>query len=449
MRISGSHSVPGDKSLTHRALYLASLARGESRIYGALTSLDARSTARVLRKLGIEVSSLAPRASRRAPVRVVGRPWQHPRGSLNCGNSGTTTRLGLGLMAGCRFSATFTGDASLRRRPMRRVTDFLVELGASVRFGAGRGARGASDGLPLTIKGGKLRAASFRLPASSAQVKGALLLAGVVGEVPVSVTEPNGLSRDHTERMLRAFGYKVGGSADRRIGGPAGTGPCPARIEFEPTGAIVPFEFHVPGDISSAAFLLAAAVLADSGEIRLTDVGVNPTRDGFLRVLRRMGASVGRENEREWLGEPVADLVAGPARIRAFTVEAGEIPSLIDEIPMLAVLASRAEGTSIFHDVGELRVKESDRLALIARNLQSLGVNAVAEGDDLYVTGTDKPPRGKVITEGDHRIAMAFSVLSKVKGGGIAIDNMECAEVSFPDFRESLNRLTAPGSRLT
>jgi 3-phosphoshikimate 1-carboxyvinyltransferase len=176
---------------------------------------------------------------------------------------------------------------------------------------------------------------------------------------------------------------------------------------------------------------------------------VNPTRDGFLRVLERMGARVRRENEREWLGEPVADLVAGPARIRAFTVEAGEIPSLIDEIPMLAVLASRAEGTSTFHNVGELRVKESDRLSLIAKNLQSLGVNAIAEGDDLQVSGTDKPPQGKVISEGDHRIAMAFAVLSKVKGARILIDNPECAEVSFPDFEATLTRLTSHGSRLT
>ena len=439
MHISGSHAVPGDKSLTHRALYLASLARGESRIYGALPSLDARSTARVLRKLGIEVSPLTSRAPRPAScVRVIGTPWHRPNGPLDCGNSGTTTRLGLGLMAGRRFSATFTGDASLRRRPMRRVTDLLVAMGARVAYGPwAMGHEALGDGLPLTITGGRLKGGSFQLPASSAQVKGAVLLAGVVGGVSVSVTEPNGLSRDHTERMLRAFGYDVR----------AGHGP--ARIDFEPTGRMVPFEFRVPADISSAAFLLAAAVLADSGEIRLTDVGVNPTRDGILRVLERMGATVRRENEREWLGEPVADLIAGPSRLRAFRVDAGEIPSLIDEIPMLAVLASRAEGTSVFHDVGELRVKESDRLSLIAKNLQSLGVNAVADGDDLYVTGTDKPPGGTVITENDHRIAMAFAVLAKVRSARIAIDNMDCAEVSFPNFRGTLNRLTAHASLLT
>ena len=439
MQISGSYPVPGDKSLTHRALFLASLAQGESHIYGALTSLDARSTASILRKLGVRVGALRPsvfglqtpvsRSPSHAMLKVHGMPWRAPNGPLDCGNSGTTARLGLGLMAGRRFCATFTGDASLRRRPMRRVTDLLVQMGALVDFGR----RG--DGLPLAITGGQLRAASFRLPASSAQVKSAVLFAGLVGEVPVSVIEPNGLSRDHTERMLRAFGYKV------RIG----KGAAP-KISFEPTGAITPFESRIPGDISSAAFLLAAAVMAESGELMLTDVGVNPTRDGFLRVLERMGATVKRENEREWLGEPVADLIAGPARLRAFTVEASEIPSLIDEIPMLAVLASRAEGTSTFHDVGELRVKESDRLSLIAQNLQALGVKAEAHGDDLTVTGTDKPPKGNVVTEGDHRIAMAFSVMGKLKGARIAIDNVECAEVSFPDFGTTLARVTSRDS---
>ena len=376
MRISGTLSVPGDKSLTHRALFLASLARGESSIYGALTSQDARSTARVLRALGVRVGPLTTHRSPLTSVlRVTGREWRRPHAPLQCGNSGTTTRLGLGLMAGRRFSATFTGDRSLRRRPMRRLTDFLVQMGASVRFGTeGRKdgtTDGHRDGLPLTITGGKLHSASCQLPASSAQLKSAILLAGVVGEVPVSILEPNGLSRDHTERLLRAFGYKV---TNRPTDEPTNRQHW---IHFEPTGTIVPFEVQIPGDISSAAFLLGAAVLAEGGEIQLKDVGVNPTRDGFLHVLGRMGARVSRENRREWLGEPVADLTARPASLRAITVESSEIPSLIDEIPMLAVLASRAEGTSRFRDVGELRVKESDRLGLIAQNLTVLGVKAL------------------------------------------------------------------------
>jgi len=440
MRISGSHTVPGDKSLTHRALFFASLARGESRILGPLASLDSRSTARILRAVGAGVGPLVTRDSRLAtPLHIIGKAWQKPNAVLDCGNSGTTARLGLGLMAGRRFSATFTGDASLRKRPMRRVTGFLERMGARVWYGTDGRTDGRTDrngdGLPVTIAGGKLRSISAELPVSSAQLKSAILLAGVVGGVPVSILEPDGPSRDHTERMLRAFGYDVreGGSADGRIGG--------AWIHFRPTGTITPFEFQIPGDISSAAFLLGATVLARSGQIQLRDVGVNPTRDGFLHVLARMGALVKRENRREWLGEPVADLVAGPASLRAITVEASEIPSLIDEVPMLAVLASRAEGTSRFHQVGELRVKESDRLGLIAQNLTVLGVDAAVDGDDLVVTGTGRPPRGRVVTRGDHRIAMAFAVLGKVRGARVVVDNMGCADVSFPGFREALRKL--------
>jgi 3-phosphoshikimate 1-carboxyvinyltransferase len=247
--------------------------------------------------------------------------------------------------------------------------------------------------------------------------------------------EPNGLSRDHTERLLRHFGYAV----TTRL--PAYPPTHAEWIHFSPTGTITPFEFRVPGDISSAAFLLGAALLAEGGEIMLRDVGVNPTRDGFLRVVARMGALVSRENPREWLGEPVADLVARPARLRATTVEASEIPGLIDEIPMLAVLASRAEGTTRFHEVGELRVKESNRLVLIAENLTRLGVDAVVEGNDLLVAGTDKPPRGRVVTDGDHRIAMAFSVLGTVRGSRVSIDDTDCAEVSFPNFAAVLHGL--------
>lgn len=419
MRISGSHSVPGDKSLTHRALFFASLARGDSLIHGALRSLDAKSTARVVRAFGAGVWQAAAGSS----LRVRGGPWHKPNALLDCGNSGTTARLGLGLMAGRRFSATFTGDRSLRKRPMRRVTAFLEAMGASIRYAG-------EDGLPVTIRGGKLKPIAAELPVSSAQLKTAILLAGVVGAVPARIREPDGRSRDHTERMLRAFGYTVSDEPD-------------GWIRFQPTGRIIPFEVQIPGDISSAAFLLGAAVLAESGEVLLRDVGVNPTRDGFLRVLARMGAMVHRENRREWLGEPVADLVARPASLRAITVEAREIPSLIDEIPMLAVLASRAEGTSRFHQVGELRVKESDRLGLIAQNLTVLGVTASVEGEDLVLTGTGRPPRGRVVTRGDHRIAMAFAVLGKVKGARVTVDNMRCADVSFPNFAATLRGVLA------
>jgi 3-phosphoshikimate 1-carboxyvinyltransferase len=417
MHVTGRTRVPGDKSLTHRALYLAALARGESRIEGALTSLDARSTARILRQLGVWVSPLGVKRV----VRVRGGAWHAPNAPLNCGNSGTTARLGLGLLAARRFRSTLTGDRSLRRRPMRRVTSFLEQMGAKISFAEG-------DGLPLTISGGSLRPITAELPVSSAQLKGALLFAGVAGGVPVRIREPNGRSRDHTERMLRACGYTVTDEADGWIG-------------FEPSGRITGFDFLIPGDISSAAFLIGTAVLADAGELTIEQVGVNPTRDGMLRVLERMGAAVQRLNLRDIMGEPVADLVIRPASLRATDIAAAEVPGLIDEIPMLAVLAARADGTSRFRQVGELRVKESDRLTLIARNIEATGGTAFVDGEDLVVQGSDHPPKGRVITEGDHRIAMAFSVLGTIAGAAVRVDDPACAAVSFPGFRETLRRI--------
>lgn len=420
MKVAGSIRVPGDKSLSHRALLFAAMAKGTSHIGGMLTSLDARSSARVLRQLGAEISSLGP--DRLVTVKGRGR-LRRADEILNCGNSGTTTRLLLGLLAAHPIRATLTGDKSLRKRPMRRVTVPLQQMGARVEETNERGT------LPLTIRGGKLTALTHEMPVSSAQIKSALLLAGMAGGVEVNVREPHGQSRDHTERLLRAFGYTV----DEADGW----------IRFAPTGKVEPFDMQIPGDPSSSAFPVAAAVLAESGTLAVTGVCVNPTRVGYLGVLQRMGATIGRENETVAFDEPLADLIVGPAALRATEVMAGEIPALIDEIPMLAALATRAKGTTIFRDVGELRVKESDRLALIAENITALGGRAEIQGDDLYVTGTSAPPVGKVITEDDHRIAMAFAVLGTIPGARVKIDNMACAAVSFPGFPAMLKSLEA------
>jgi len=420
MMVHGVVRVPGDKSITHRVLLFGSLARGRSHIGGALTSLDARSSARVLRQLGAAISPL--RAGR--VIEIVGRGrLRRPDDLLDCGNSGTTTRLLLGMLAGHRFAATLTGDRSLRRRPMRRVTEPLSQMGARFSDMAG-------DGLPLTIRGGVLKALRYEQPVSSAQIKSCLLLAGVTGGVEVAIREPFGRSRDHTERLLRAFGYRVVDSAD-------------GWIEMSPTGRITPFDLQVPGDPSSAAFLVGAALLAEGGELRISGVGINPTRIGFLAVLERMGAAPRIDAPGEEFGEPVGDLLVAPASLRATTVGAGEIPGLIDEIPLLAVLASRAAGTTVFKDVGELRVKESDRLGLMAANLRAVGALAEVQGDDLHVSGSDRPPSGRIRTEGDHRLAMAFAVLGTVRGARIAIDDMRCADVSFPRFRETLASIRA------
>jgi 3-phosphoshikimate 1-carboxyvinyltransferase len=417
MKVAGSVRVPGDKSITHRVLLLAALGRGVSRIAGALTSLDARSTARVLRQLGAGVSPLR----RGAATMVHGRgSLRRPLEVLDCGNSGTTTRLLLGLLAAHQFSATLTGDRSLRRRPMRRVTVPLTTMGA--RFIERNG-----DGLPLTVEGARLQPVSYEMPVSSAQIKSALLLAGVAAGVEVSVREPGGRSRDHTERLLRAFGYGV-----RESDG---------WIRLSPDGRIEPFEMEVPGDPSSAAFLVGAAILADRGELRIAAVGVNPTRIGFLEVLRRMGAEIRIDSRASQMGEPIGDLLVSPASLRSTEVAAWEIPGLIDEIPLLAVLASRAEGTTIFREVGELRVKESDRLGLLADNLRAVGAHAQVQGDDLVIEGGQQPPRGRVRTAADHRLAMAFAVLRTVPESAIRIDDMACSAVSFPGFPEALRSI--------
>jgi 3-phosphoshikimate 1-carboxyvinyltransferase len=414
MQTGGTARIPGDKSVTHRALMLAALASGRSCIRGALTSLDARSSARVLRQLGAAVSPLRPGAD----VLVVGRRrFCTPAATLHCGNAGTTARLLAGLLAAQPVTARLSGDASLRRRPMRRVVDPLSRMGA-------RFIPDGADRLPFEIRGGPLRPLRYDLPVSSAQVKSALLLAGAVGQVTVSLREPSGRSRDHTERMLGALGF---GIAER--GG---------RVELDAWGRFEPFDMIIPGDPSSAAFLVGAAVLGEGGSVMLPDVGINPTRVGYLGVLERMGAPVQVVDPQERMGEPVGTLIASSADLRGTVVEGEEIPALVDEVPLLAVLAARARGETRIRSVGELRVKESDRLGLIAANLRALGQQAAVEGEDLVIEGSESPPRGRVRTDGDHRIAMAFRVLGTLPGARVSVDNMACAAVSFPGFLDAL-----------
>ena len=396
---------------------VAALARGKSELAGLLTGADVRSSARVLRQLGTKISTIRDTA-----VQVSRSRLTAPRSPLNCGNSGTTARLMLGILAGQRFAATLTGDASLRRRPMRRVTEPLKEMGADIKE------RG--DGLPLTIRGGKLRGITYTSPVASAQVKSALLFAGLTGGVEVTIREPY-RSRDHTERLLAHLGLGI----HERDGA----------IVFEPSphSNIPTFQLSVPGDISSAAFMVAAAVLAEAGELLVENVGVNPTRTGFLVVLERMGARVERINLRDAGGEPVADLVVRPAELRGTVVTAAEVPTLVDEVPVLAVLASRARGSTVFREVGELRVKESNRLELVAANLRAVGARAEARGNDLHVEGGEGPPRGRVETAKDHRLAMAFAVLGSVQGSDVKLSERKSVAISYPGFFEDLKRIRA------
>ena len=414
MKVQGTVRPPGDKSISHRALMLAALARGTSEISGLLTGADVKSTARVLRQLGADISRI-----QESGVRVSSSRLLAPDSRLNCGNSGTTARLVLGILAGQRFATTLTGDASLRRRPMRRVTEPLKQMGARIEE------RG--DGLPLTIRGGRLRGLVYTSPVASAQVKSALLLAGLTGGVPVTIREPY-RSRDHTERLFAHLGLAIH--------------EHDSVISYQPSAVSVPpFQIAVAGDTSSAAFLVAAAVLAEQGELLVENVGVNPTRTGYLVVLQRMGARVDRVNLRDEGGEPVADLIAKPAHLSATAVSAAEIPTLVDEVPILAVLASRARGETVFREVGELRVKESNRLELVAANLRAVGVRAEARGNDLHVEGTERPPRGKVETAGDHRLAMAFAVLGTVPGADIRLSERRSVAISYPNFFKDLKRM--------
>jgi 3-phosphoshikimate 1-carboxyvinyltransferase len=420
MKVHGVVRPPGDKSISHRALLVGALARegrGQSEFTGLLAGEDVKSTARVLRQLGAEISPVRDGAT----VSVTARSLAASATRLHCGNSGTTARLLLGVLAGQRFKSTLTGDASLRRRPMRRVTEPLRAMGAHIVEERG-------ETLPLAIRGGGLHALSYTTPIASAQVKSALLLAALTGKVALTVREPY-RSRDHTERLFVHLGLDL----RERDGA----------ISFQPsTTGIAPFQLSVPGDASSAAFLVAAAALSEGGELLVENVGVNPTRTGFLVVLERMGAHVERVNLRDAGGEPVADLLVRPASaLRGTEVTAPEIPTLVDEVPVLAVVASRAAGETVFREVGELRVKESNRLELVAANLRALGVDAAAAGNDLHVRGTERPPKGTIETARDHRLAMAFAVLGTVPGAEVRLSERRSVAISYPGFFEDLRRI--------
>jgi 3-phosphoshikimate 1-carboxyvinyltransferase len=423
--ISAEVRVPGDKSLTHRALMFAAAARGESRLSGLLPGADCRSTAAVLGALGVEIPLLPPDGS---PIRVRSAGidgWHPPREILDCGNSGTTVRLMMGLLAGRPFCSTLTGDDSLRSRPMRRVTDPLTSMGARVRE------LGAPDRLPIELCGGPLEPLSYRSPKASAQIKSALLLAGLSAGVPVEVWEP-GLSRDHSERILRSLGVQVEGtrSDDGWL----------VRLH-PPTDPLPPLDMEVPGDPSSAAFVLSVALLARDGEVVVPNVGVNPTRTGFFAAVARMNGRIEVTNQRESGGEPVGDLIARPARLRGIEVGGAEIPSMIDELPVLAVLAARAEGETVVRGAEELRAKESDRIRVMVENLRGIGVVAEELPDGFIVRGTDRPLSGRIRTHHDHRIAMAFGVLAALPGAELDIEAPEIVDVSFPGFWETVRGL--------
>jgi 3-phosphoshikimate 1-carboxyvinyltransferase len=429
-------TVPGDKSVTQRALILAALSQGTSRLSGLLGGADPQSTAGALRALGARVPPIPADGS---PIEVTGRGLHglvRPEGSLDLGNSGTGARLLLGVLAGQPFDAVLTGDESLRSRPMRRVTEPLGLMGASFEE------MGEPGRLPLRVAGGALRPLELELPVASAQVKSALLLAGLSGGVSVRLTEP-GRSRDHTERMLRAAGVRVPSAA-------AGPG---SRIELlDPPERISAREWQVPGDFSSAAFFLVLALLGGAGpSLEVRDVGLNPTRTGLLGILRRMGARLEVESTRpdDGIGEPLGVLGAAPSGLSATAVEPHEVPEAIDELPILAAAAARARGVTRITGAAELRVKETDRIRALAENLRRVGVTVEELDDGLEIEGTDAPLTGRVPSYGDHRIAMAFGVLGALPGNDVQVEGAHVVDVSYPDFWLDLDRASggAAGAR--
>ena len=410
--------VPGDKSLSHRALIFSALADGTSRVQGILRSHDVESTGEVLRRLGVDIPPLGDAIE----IPGVGLRGLHaPTRDLDCGNSGTTTRLMAGIVAAHPFTSRLVGDASLSRRPMRRVAQPLTAMGATIRCEQ-------KDGLPMTIIGADLRGVEWRSEVASAQVKSAILLAGLVAGVVVSVNEPE-RSRDHTERMLAGLGIRVD---------VVGT-----RVTLRESHPLPPLDLRVPGDPSSAAFFVALGAARSDREIVLPGVCLNPTRIGFLDAVRRMGASIHVEQTGTETGEAVGTIIVRPSNLRGIVVEAGEVPAMIDEIPLLACLGARAEGATVIRGAGELRVKESDRIAAVAANLNALGVRVEETPDGMKVTGTSAPLRGRVHAFADHRIAMAFGVLGALPGNRIQIDDPACVEISYPGFWADLDRAIA------
>ncbi|WP_431283683.1 3-phosphoshikimate 1-carboxyvinyltransferase [Humitalea sp. 24SJ18S-53] len=422
--LTGAMGVPGDKSISHRALMFGALAVGTTTITGLLEGEDVLRTAAAMRALGADVEATGPGAWRVAGRGIGG--LTEPADVLDMGNSGTAARLLCGLLAGHPIFSVMTGDASLRRRPMKRVIDPLSACGA--RFSSRAGGRlplaieGAADPMPL----------DYRLPVASAQVKSAVLLAGLCARGTTRVVEPEA-TRDHSENMLRHFGATVRVAAEGAHG---------RVIELDGQPELVAAPVVVPGDPSSAAFPIVAALTVPGSALRILGVGLNPLRTGLFLCLREMGADLTVENERIEGGEPVGDLVVRAGPLVAVDVPAERVPSMVDEFPILAVAAAHAAGTSRFRGLGELRVKESDRLDATAAMLAGNGVRVDIEGDDLLVHGTGGPPAGGglVVTHMDHRIAMAGLVMGFAAQSAVTVDDGAFIETSFPHFVRLMNK---------
>ncbi|MEK6286224.1 MAG: 3-phosphoshikimate 1-carboxyvinyltransferase [Acidobacteriota bacterium] len=428
-RVNGSLKMPGDKSISHRIVMLASIASGLSRITGLASSADCKATLECVRRLGVRVET----AGSELVVHGEGLFGYRPlaaRAHLNAANSGSTIRMLTGLLAGQRFTSTIDGDASLRRRPMARIIEPLSLMGARIE---------ATDGsfAPLAIHGRKLKAIDYASLVASAQVKTCVLFAGLLADGRTTFSEPS-QSRNHTELMLKRFGAHF--ERDSSSGS----------LSVEGLHELNPVDYHVPGDVSSAAFIIAAATILPGSEALIPDVNLNPTRSAFIDVLNELGANIKAQNVREQDNEVVGDLAVTGRELRSArrgTLLSGAIiPNIIDEIPILAVVATQVEGRVEVRDAAELRIKESDRIRTVADGIRALGGKIEEFDDGFAVTGPQRLTGGWVETSGDHRIAMAFAIAGLVAKGTTEIVDADCASVSFPKFYESLAMLTSPGT---
>ncbi len=409
--LQGSLTIPGDKSVSHRSVMFAALADGTSHIEGFLEGEDTRATARIFSQLGVRIET--PSASQRVVHGVGIDGLQAPSAPLDCGNAGTGMRLLAGLLAGQAFDCTLVGDESLSGRPMRRVTGPLSQMGAKIDT--------ESDGTPpLHVHGGQsLQGIDFASPVASAQVKSAVLLAGLYAQGETSVLEPHP-TRDYTERMLSAFGVDIEFS--------------PGKVRLRGGQRLRATDIVVPADFSSAAFFLVAASIIPGSELRLKQVGLNPRRTGLLHALRLMGADITEENPAEQGGEPVADLVVRYAPLKGARIPEALVPDMIDEFPALFVAAAAAEGQTVVTGAAELRVKESDRLAAMATGLRALGMQVDETEDGATLHGGITLGSGTIESHGDHRIAMAFAIAGQISGGEVRINDIANVATSFPDF---------------
>ena len=417
--LKGELMVPGDKSISHRSIMLGALAEGTTEVTGFLQGADCLSSISCFEKLGIPIENNTETNT----VKIHGKGLHGltaPSEILDVGNSGTTTRLMSGILAAQHFSSTVDGDASIRKRPMGRIMTPLSEMGASFEC------LDTDKCAPFIIHGGSLHGITYKSPVASAQVKSAILLAGLFAEGATSVTEP-ALSRNHTELMFESFGIDI------RTEGTTAT--------VSPAKKLTAQHIHVPGDISSAAYFIAAGLLSPNSSITIKNVGINPTRDGILTVCKMMGADISLSNVKNDIGEPVADITVSTSSLSGCIIEGAIIPKLIDEIPVIAVMAAFANGTTVIKDAGELKVKESNRIDVIVNNLSAMGVNIEGTDDGMIIHG-GRPLKGATIDSMlDHRIAMSFTIAGGLADGDTEIIGAECVNISYPTFYEDLRGL--------